>query len=169
MLATQTLAKIQLVVFDFDGVFTDNFVYVNQDGSESVRCLRSDGLGLSRLENIGVHLLIVSTESNPVVTTRANKLKIKCLQGVKDKALAIKSICHEMDIELAHVVFVGNDINDIPAFKLVGFPVGVADAYPEVLPYIKIQTHNKGGCGAVREICDRIFEAKHDLKSKIFQ
>jgi 3-deoxy-D-manno-octulosonate 8-phosphate phosphatase (KDO 8-P phosphatase) len=153
-------ASVQLVVFDFDGVFTDNTVYVSQDGSESVRCWRSDGLGLSRLKNVGVHSFIVSTEKNPVVTVRAEKLKIGCKQGVEDKAAVIKEICFELGVELDRVMFVGNDINDIPALKLVGLPVGVADAYAEILPYIKMQTSKSGGFGAVREVCDLIFHAK---------
>ena len=152
--------SVQLVVFDFDGVFTDNTVYVSQDGSESIRCWRSDGLGLSRLKNVGVHSFIVSTEKNPVVTARAKKLKIGCKQGVEDKAEVIKEICFELGVELKRVMFVGNDINDIPALKLVGLPVGVADAYKEILPYIKMQTSKSGGFGAVREVCDLIFHAK---------
>lgn len=160
MVYTEALSVIQLVAFDFDGVFTDNAVYVNQDGIESVRCWRSDGLGLARLKSLGVHLFIISTEQNPVVSARANKLNIRCKQGIEDKAATIRDISNEMGVALGHVMFVGNDINDISAFKLVGWPVAVADAYPEVLPHIRMQTRKAGGYGAVREICDLIFEAR---------
>jgi 3-deoxy-D-manno-octulosonate 8-phosphate phosphatase (KDO 8-P phosphatase) len=160
MVYTEALSVIQLVAFDFDGVFTDNAVYVNQDGIESVRCWRSDGLGLARLKSLGVHLFIISTEQNPVVSARANKLNIRCKQGIEDKAAIIRDISNEMGVALGHVMFVGNDINDISAFKLVGWPVAVADAYPEVLPHIRMQTRKAGGYGAVREICDLIFEAR---------
>lgn len=157
----EKLAFIQLVVFDFDGVFTDNTVYVDQNGVESVRCWRSDGLGLSRLREIGVKTFIISTESNLVVTARANKLKIACRQSVEDKSSALLDICLELGVDPKHAMFVGNDINDIPAFKSVGFPVAVADAYPEVDPYIVFRTMKPGGFGAVREICDMVFLAKN--------
>ena len=161
MISKEMLSTVKLIAFDFDGVFTDNTVYVTQGGVESVRCWRSDGLGLSRLQSIGVHAFIISTEENPVVTARANKLKMPCKQGVEDKAAAILQTCTELGIEPEHTMFVGNDINDIPAFKSVGLPVAVADAYPEVDPYVLFQTEKSGGLGAVREICDLVFNARN--------
>ncbi len=160
MISKKTLASIQLVAFDFDGVFTDNTVLVSQDGVESVRCWRSDGLGVSRLCEMGVSVVIISTEKNPVVQVRANKLKIPCKQGVEDKAAAVLNICQSLEVSLQHTMFVGNDINDIPAFEAVGVPVAVADAYPEVDPYILHRTQKPGGLGAVREVCDLIVHAK---------
>lgn len=154
------LASVQLVAFDFDGVFTDNMVYLNEDGIESVRCWRSDGLGLSRLKSAGIKMVIISTEVNPVVTARAKKLNIPCRQGVEDKAQAIVSICKEFEVDINRAAFVGNDINDIAAFELVGLPIAVYDAHPEVLPYIAYQTKAMGGRGAVREVCDLIFMAR---------
>lgn len=154
------LAAVRLVAFDFDGVFTDNTVMVNQDGNEAVRCWRSDGLGLARLNSIGVRAFIISTEINPVVTARARKLNLLCKQGINDKAVVILDTCKELDIEASHTMFVGNDINDIPAFKVVGIPVAVADAYPEIFPHVLFRTNKPGGFGAVREICDMIFNAK---------
>jgi len=154
------LASVQLVAFDFDGVFTDNMVYLNEEGIESVRCWRSDGLGLSRLESVGINTVIISTEANPVVTARAKKLNIPCRQGVENKAQAIISICKEFEVDIKSVAFVGNDINDIAAFELVGLPIAVYDAHPEVLPYISYQTKAMGGRGAVREVCDLIFMSR---------
>jgi YrbI family 3-deoxy-D-manno-octulosonate 8-phosphate phosphatase len=160
MVSQELLASVKLIAFDFDGVFTDNTVYVTQDGVESVRCWRSDGLGLSRLRSTGVQVYIISTETNPVVMARANKLNMPCKQSIKDKAAAILEICLELAISSEQVMFVGNDINDIPAFKLVGLPVAVADAYPEVDPYILLRTEKPGGLGAVREVCDLVFHAQ---------
>jgi 3-deoxy-D-manno-octulosonate 8-phosphate phosphatase (KDO 8-P phosphatase) len=157
-------ADIELIAFDFDGVFTDNTVVVDQNGIEAVRCWRSDGLGLARLRNVGVKAFIISTEMNPVVTARANKLKLPCKQGIEDKAVAILATCRELDVAPEHTMFVGNDINDIPAFQSVGLPVAVADAYPEVFPHVKFRTQKPGGYGAVREICDLIFHAKSASK-----
>lgn len=153
----ESFASVKLIVFDFDGVFTDNMVYVDQNGVETVRCWRSDGLGLSRLREIGVKIFIISTESNPVVSARANKLKIACRQSVEDKSSALLEICAELGIDPENAMFVGNDINDIPAFKSAGFPVAVADAYPEIDPFIIFRTMKPGGFGAVREICDMVF------------
>jgi 3-deoxy-D-manno-octulosonate 8-phosphate phosphatase (KDO 8-P phosphatase) len=159
-LTKDLLRTIRLIAFDFDGVFTDNSVYVNQDGIEEVRCFRSDGIGLSRLKEIDVLIFIVSTEINPVVSRRAEKLKVPCMQGVQNKAEAIIEISKKMNIDRAQIMFVGNDINDIPAFKSVGIPVGVLDSYPEIYPYIVYRTQRAGGFGAVREICDLVFNAK---------
>jgi len=160
------LTRIRLLVFDFDGVFTDNMVYVSQDGVESVRCWRGDGLGLSRLREVGVDSLIISTEVNPVVSMRASKLRMACLQGIPDKAAAVRMACTERGIALGETAFIGNDINDIPAFEIVGLPISVADAHPEVAPLSLYRTCLPGGRGAVREVCDLVFEAKRRCSSE---
>jgi YrbI family 3-deoxy-D-manno-octulosonate 8-phosphate phosphatase len=159
MLTVDLLKTVRLVAFDFDGVFTDNSVFITQDGIESVRCSRSDGIGLERLQSIGIKIIIISTEINPVVGLRAKKLKLQCKQGVKDKGVEILAACRELSIDPQQTMFVGNDINDIPAFNAIGIPVGVADSYPEIYPYVCYRTQNPGGFGAVREICDLIFSA----------
>ena len=160
MISQELLASVGLVIFDFDGVFTDNSVYVTQDGVESVRCWRSDGLGLSRLRSINVKTFIISTETNSTVITRAKKLNVPCKQGVADKATSILETCLELCISPEKTMFVGNDINDIPGFQSIGIPVAVSDAYPEVHPHVVFKTKTPGGLGAVREICDLIFQAK---------
>jgi 3-deoxy-D-manno-octulosonate 8-phosphate phosphatase (KDO 8-P phosphatase) len=154
------LTRVTIVAFDFDGVFTNNTVYVTQNGFESIRCWRGDGIGLSRLHTVDVHTIILSTEINPVVTVRAQKLKTECRQGLDDKATAIKEFCHTLGVSPKQAAFVGNDINDIPALMTVGLPIAVFDAHPEILPYVLYHTVNKGGQGAVREVCDLIFLAK---------
>lgn len=157
---------VKLAVFDFDGVFTDNSVWVDQHGQESVRCWRSDGIGLQGLKDLSIPAYVISTESNPVVTVRTDKLKIPCKQNVHDKEKAIKDLCSEMNIPLKNTMFVGNDINDLPALKQVGIPVAVADAYPDILPFVKYVTEKPGGYGAVRELCDLIKSAKEGYKEK---
>jgi 3-deoxy-D-manno-octulosonate 8-phosphate phosphatase (KDO 8-P phosphatase) len=164
MLTINLLSSVRLIAFDFDGVFTDNTVYVTQDGLESVRCWRSDGLGLLRLRDVGVHALIISTEVNSVVSARAEKLKLAVKQGVEDKASAILATCSKLNISPEETMFVGNDINDIPAFKSVGLPVAVADAYPDIYPYVLYRTQKPGGMGAVREVCDLVYHAKNANK-----
>ena len=159
------LRELKAVVFDFDGVFTDNTVIVDQNGVESVCCWRSDGLGLSRIRSLGLKTLIISTETNPVVSVRAKKLKIDCVQGIIDKAAAINDWVKTFGISLSNTAFVGNDINDIPAFKEVGLPIAVADSYQEISPFIKYQTQKKGGMGAVREVCDLIYNLQSNNNS----
>jgi 3-deoxy-D-manno-octulosonate 8-phosphate phosphatase (KDO 8-P phosphatase) len=148
---------VNLLIFDFDGVFTDNTVIVNQDGVESVSCWRSDGLGLSRVKGCGLQVVIVSSEKNHVVTARAAKLGVPCYSGVENKEQVVRKICNDLNIPLENTLFAGNDINDIPALKIVGLPVAVADAYPEILEHVLYITNKPGGFGAVREICDYVY------------
>ena len=151
------IRNTRLVAFDFDGVFTDNLVYVSQDGTEAVRCSRSDGLGLRKLDLLGIETIVISTESNPVVSTRCEKLKIRCLQSCEDKQAILESVIRELNLTLEQVAFVGNDINDLECLTRVGLPIVVQDAAPDILGYARYQTTAKGGHGAVREICD-LFE-----------
>lgn len=147
---------LRLVAFDFDGVFTDNSVYVTQDGIESVRCVRSDGLGLQKLAALGIATIIISTETNPVVTARSRKLSVRCIQGCDDKRAALENVIAELGVSMAETAFVGNDVNDLECLKVAGLPIVVADAHQDVLPYAAFRTETRGGYGAVREICDLI-------------
>jgi 3-deoxy-D-manno-octulosonate 8-phosphate phosphatase (KDO 8-P phosphatase) len=151
------ICRIRLVAFDFDGVFTDNMVYVLEDGSEAVRCSRSDGMGLQKLERAGISTVIISTEANPVVSARARKLKIRCIQNCSDKRAILQDIARELKIEMDETAFVGNDINDLACLECVGLPIVVQDAHPDVLAVARYRTKRPGGNGAVREICD-LFE-----------
>jgi YrbI family 3-deoxy-D-manno-octulosonate 8-phosphate phosphatase len=151
------LCQIRLVAFDFDGVFTDNMVYVQQDGSEAVRCNRSDGIGLQKIKKLGIMTAIISTESNPVVSVRAQKLKIRCFQNCDDKRETLENLAQEMGISMAQIAFVGNDINDRPCLTCVGLPIVVQDAHPDVRALAHYRTKAPGGHGAVREVCD-LFE-----------
>jgi len=165
-IGTNEFAKTQLIIFDFDGVFTDNRVAVADDGTEIVSCWRSDGLGLSRIKALNINLYIISTELNPVVSVRATKLGVQCKQGVENKAMAVVAICEQLRVMIKDTVFLGNDINDVSALQLVGMPVVVNDAYPEVLPFAKYRTRKRGGYGAVRELCDIIYKAKQFKNNK---
>jgi len=148
------IRKIRLVAFDFDGVFTDNMVYVFQNGTEAVRCSRGDGIGLQKLKQLGIETVIISTEANPVVSARAEKLKMRCVQDCSDKRAELEKITQELGISLTEVAFVGNDINDRACLTCVGLPIVVQDAHPDVLPLAIYRTQRPGGYGAVREICD---------------
>jgi len=152
----EIIRSIRLVAFDFDGVFTDDMVYVLQDGSEAVRCFRGDGIGLQKLARLGIETVIISTEANSVVTARAAKLKIRCIQDVKDKRAVLEGFAREWGIALSEVAFVGNDINDLPVLRCVGLPIVVKNAHPDVIEHAIYQTRCPGGHGAVREVCDLV-------------
>jgi N-acylneuraminate cytidylyltransferase len=147
---------ISAVVFDFDGVFTDNKVTVLQDGREAVRCDRSDGWGIGRLKKTGLTILVLSTEVNPVVRARCEKLGIPYLQGIGEKGAALTQWMEQQGFDPQHVVYVGNDDNDLACMSRVGCPVAVADAYPEALAHAHLVLEHTGGDGAVRELCDLI-------------
>ena len=150
----QIIRNIRLVAFDFDGVFTDNTVYVFEDGREAVRCTRSDGIGLSKLRALDIATVIISTEPNPVVSARSRKLNIECIQNCQDKVEALDQVVKRLGLTFEQVAFVGNDINDLPCLTAVALPIVVGDAHPDVVSIGYYQTKHLGGHGAVREVCD---------------
>ncbi len=150
--------SIALVIFDFDGVLTDNRVWVLEDGTEAVACSRADGLAFDMLRQHGIPALIMSTETNPVVSARAKKLKVEVLQSVADKGETLAEHCEHAQIALEQVMFVGNDLNDLPAMKLVGHPVAVADAHPEVCAIARHTLNTPGGHGAAREVVEQLLK-----------
>lgn len=158
--ALDLFASIQQVVFDFDGVMSDNRVLVMQDATEGALCNRSDGLGVGMLKAAGIPAMVMSKEKNPVVGARCAKLGLECHQGVDDKAPALTRLLAERGINLSHVAYVGNDINDEACMRLVGLPIAVADAFPAALRAAKYITRAKGGMGAVREVIELLIEAR---------
>jgi 3-deoxy-D-manno-octulosonate 8-phosphate phosphatase (KDO 8-P phosphatase) len=153
----ERIRSIRLIAFDFDGVFTDNKVYVLQDGAEAVCCFRGDGIGLAKLKRLGIETVILSSEINPVVGARSRKLGIRCVQGWADKRAALEAVVQELGLSLDQVAFVGNDVNDLTCLRAVGLPMVVRDAHPDVVALALYRTRTRGGQGAVREICD-LFE-----------
>ena len=147
---------IELIVLDFDGVLTDNRVWVDQNGLERVAAHRGDGMGISRLKKAGIEIIVLSTETNPVVAARCEKLKIPVHQGINEKGTALKSLLEEQKANPENAIYVGNDVNDLPCFPIVGCSVVVADAHPDILPHADLVLKNKGGHGAVRELSDLI-------------
>ena len=153
----QLPAKISLIVLDFDGVLTDDRVWVNAKGEEMVAANRSDGLGLERLrQETDIEVMVLSRETNPVVKARCEKLKLPVLQATLDKPAAIRQVLAKKQIPAEEVIFVGNDITDQVVFPEVGFAVTPADAHADVLRSADLVLARKGGKGAVRELCDMI-------------
>ena len=135
---------------------TNNKVYVGQNGNEMVMVNRADGLGVSEIKKLGIEQIIISTENNTVVSTRASKLRIPCLQGINKKKEALMDYCQKNNIDLKNVVYVGNDINDKEAMALVGMPICPADSHESIKKISKVVLHTDGGDGVVREILDLI-------------
>ena len=153
------LRSVGLVVLDFDGVFTDNRVWVSETGEESVACWRGDGIGLRTVDEVGVPYVIVSTEANPVVARRAEKLRTRCVHGVDDKLAVVRDEAARAGVGLGAVAYVGNDVNDGSCLEAAGFPVVPADAWPEVVPLARWVLDRPGGQGCVRELCDAVWLA----------
>lgn len=147
---------IKLVVFDFDGVMTDDTVYVDQSGTESVRCSRSDGMGIRLLREKGIPAVVLSSERNPVVMQRCKKLNLECIHGVLKKGETLANYLKENEIDPRSVIYVGNDVNDLPCFPLVGCAIVPSDAHDRVKNEADIVLTHKGGEGAVRELCDML-------------
>ena len=150
--------QIQALVMDFDGVLTDDCVSVDQNGVESVRCSRGDGLGLNRLRKTPVTAMVLSKEQNPVVSARCQKLQIECLQGIDEKLGALQAWCAEQKMSIDQVLYVGNDANDIECLQAAGIGASPADAHPSALAAAQIRLQHNGGDGAVREVCDALLK-----------
>ena len=146
--------RIDAVVMDFDGVFTDNRVLVFDDGREAVVCSRSDGWGLGELRAAGHLLMVLSTEQNSVVAERCKKLGIDCLNGQSDKRAALLEWCRGRGVALEKIVYVGNDVNDLGCMAAAGFPIAVNDAHPAVRSAARMVLRSRGGRGALRELAD---------------
>lgn len=142
--------NINLIVYDFDGVMTDNKVLVSENGKESVFCNRSDGLGVSIIKNEGIPQIIISTESNKVMEMRANKLGIPIVYNVSNKKKVLIKYCKKNNYDLKKVVYLGNDVNDIEAMRIVGYPLVPIDAEEEIKKIAKFVIEKRGGDGVIR-------------------
>jgi 3-deoxy-D-manno-octulosonate 8-phosphate phosphatase (KDO 8-P phosphatase) len=154
----EKFSKIQFLAFDFDGVFTDNLVYTTEVGEESVACWRSDGLGLSKVKKLGIPIWVLSSEKNPVVSRRCQKLGVDFIQNCDDKLSALLNLLDKYQCDLEQTAFIGNDINDADCLGKVGLPIIVADSHKDIHKLALYKTEKKGGKGAVREVCDLIIK-----------
>jgi N-acylneuraminate cytidylyltransferase len=150
--------KIELIICDFDGVLTDNRVWTDQDGNESIAAYRSDSLRINELRAMGMEIMIISSEPNTVVATRAKKMGVESIHGVgiQEKGRVMREVLKQKNIKSENVIYIGNDLNDLPCFEIAGWSVAVADAYPEVIRAADHVLAKAGGQGALRELCDLI-------------
>lgn len=151
-----TLEDIHLFVFDFDGVLTDNLVYVDQNGLESVRCSRGDGLAFDVLRKLKKSVYILSTEKNTVVSSRAEKLGVPVIQGVSSKEEALKGLVSRQGYQLENILYVGNDLNDFQVMSICGFTACPADSHEKIKQISTIVLQTNGGFGVVRELIEGI-------------
>jgi len=149
-----TLENIDAFIFDFDGVLTNNLVFVDQDGKELVSCNRSDGLAFDVLRKLKKPSYILSTEKNPIVSARAKKLKIQAIQGVEDKVQELLSLAKTNEYNLNRVLYVGNDINDYKAMKLCGYSACPSDSHEKIRSIATFVLQKKGGNGVIRELLE---------------
>ena len=149
-----SLEKIDLIVYDFDGVMTDNKVILREDGLESVVVNRSDGLGVNCFRELGIPQLILSTETNPVVKARAAKLSLEVIASCDDKKTVLSNYCKTNGYDMQRVLYIGNDLNDLEVMVSIGLPVAPADAHIKIKSIAKFITKVRGGEGVIKELAD---------------
>ena len=155
-----TLSAIRALVTDFDGVHTDDLVYVGDDGRELVRCSRADGMGVEMLKASGIEFLILSKETNVVVARRAEKLKAPVMHGIGEKRAVLETWASENGFALADIAYIGNDVNDVSCMRAVGLALAPADAHPSAKAAAHMVLAYPGGRGAVRAACDMLIAAR---------
>jgi len=151
---------VRLIICDFDGVVTDNHVITDQDGRESVTASRSDSMHIKTLREKGIELIILSSEANPVVLARAKKMGVEAIHnaGMQNKGRVMREVLEQKNVKAENVIYIGNDLNDLPCFEIAGWSVAVADAYPDVLRAADHVLTRNGGHGAVRELCEIVLK-----------
>jgi 3-deoxy-D-manno-octulosonate 8-phosphate phosphatase (KDO 8-P phosphatase) len=157
------LSSVRMIVFDVDGVLTDGRLTLSSAGDEAKRFHIHDGLGIVLAQKSGLHIALMSGRTSPAVERRAKELGIRShlvISDARDKERAIKELKLRLDLPAEAVAFVGDDLNDLPAFKEVGLAVAVADAVTEVAARCHVVTRAKGGEGAAREIIERVLCAQ---------
>lgn len=157
------LEKVKLLAMDFDGVLTDGFVYIDQNGKETVRCSRRDGLAIEMLKRFGIAPYVISKTVNPVVMARCKTWNIQCSQGVADaggKEEILKRIIAERGLSHEEVAYIGDDLNDEAPLRFAGVSVTVADGHPKIRAIVDYVTRARGGEHAVREVAELILIAQ---------
>lgn len=149
--------ELEAIVLDFDGVLTDNKVYVHENGVEAVCCSRADGLAFDVFREIGLPVYIFSSERNLVVKARAEKLKVSVLQGIANKYDTLRSFAQENNIDLGKTLYIGNDLNDFQAMSLCKYRGCPSDAHPRILDIANIHFQLPGGQGVMRDLVERVF------------
>lgn len=160
------MKQIKLIVLDVDGVLTDGRLYMGSDGEEYKAFHTQDGMGISLARYAGIKTAIITGRASEAVTKRSKELKIDYVfQGINEKFEVLKQIVSELQIGLDEVCYVGDDINDLPILRKVGFPAAPSNAVPYVKEQAEYVSLLKGGEGAVREIIEFILQEQYDYKT----
>jgi YrbI family 3-deoxy-D-manno-octulosonate 8-phosphate phosphatase len=146
--------EIELIVFDFDGVMTNNKALLMENGQEGIVINRADGVGVSNLKKMGIPMLILTSEANSVVKIRAKKLKLEILANIEDKKSTLKEYLNKNKIDRSKTIYIGNDLNDLEVMKWVGYPICPADSHNRIKEISKIILDVNGGEGVTRTLFD---------------
>lgn len=157
-------AAVRLAVFDVDGVLTDGRLILGSGGEEHKSFHVHDGLGLVMLREAGINVAVISARSSAIVAERMASLGIEFVyQGREDKRASITSLMQELDMQPGQTLFVGDDLLDLPAMRVAGLAIAVANAHPFVQEHSDWVTTRRGGQGAVREVCELLLRAQGRL------
>jgi len=172
-------SSIHTIVFDFDGVFTDNKVYLDSLGHEFAVCDRSDGLGIAILKkfiekgNLDIDYFVLSTESNPIVVARSKKLGLQCFHNIGDKSEFIRNYFKDkgvaLEMGLSHLLYLGNDLNDLGVMARARYGLAPADAHPRIKKIAHRVYSQKGGCGFVRAVIEDVLDLNNLTEEKILE
>ena len=158
---TASLQKIKLLALDVDGVLTEGSIYISPAGEVFKGFNAKDGMGISCALRSGLQIAVITGRQSPIVERRCEELGITLLQqGVKDKRLALQQMAQKLGLVREEIAYMGDDLNDIPAFKASGLNLVPADAAIEVMAVADIITKASGGRGAVREAITMILAAQ---------
>ncbi|MCZ8132130.1 MAG: HAD hydrolase family protein [Steroidobacteraceae bacterium] len=151
---------LRLLVLDVDGVLTDGRLWFGPDGEELKVFHVRDGFGIKAVQRAGLEVGVISGRRSAAVERRCAELGVRHLrQGCEDKVAALRELLALTGIAPEHAVAIGDDSPDLPVLAIVGLPVAVADAHPDVRAAARYVTQLPGGHGAVREVCDLLVEA----------
>lgn len=164
----ERLQAVKAVILDVDGVLTDGGIYYDPTGREIKRFHVTDGLGIELLRHAGIRVAILSGRVSEALTRRAAELKVtECYQGIRDKKAQIEKLRQQWQLKTDELLYVGDDLNDLPAFEAVGVRVAVANAVAELKERAHHTTQASGGNGAVREVCEWLLKARGDWEQAV--
>jgi 3-deoxy-D-manno-octulosonate 8-phosphate phosphatase (KDO 8-P phosphatase) len=158
---TEKLNSIKLLLLDVDGVLTDGSIIYNDKGVETKIFNVKDGFGIRLLMNAGTNVGIITGRRSEVLYHRCKNLGINLIfDGIQNKAATLDDIIKKTDLPAHKIAFMGDDLPDLTLFKKVGFSIATADAHEALRKTADMVTHQKGGKGAVREVCEKILQTK---------
>ena len=162
--AFNAMKKIKLLICDIDGVFSDGRIYLGNNGEELKAFHTKDGYGIKALGASGVDVAVITGRTSNIVATRMTALNVKYIvQGEENKLPALEKMAEKLNLSLDEIAYIGDDMPDHECIDYVGLGIAVQDAHPSILSIANYTTFNRGGFGAVREICDLIMLSQNTL------